>query len=73
VITGRTALLAIVADPVAQARVDGFGPGTVAAEVVISAAPTPFLAAAAARGATVHPGEPMLAAQIELILDFILR
>lgn len=53
--------------------VDGLGPGTLAAEVVISAAPTPFLAAAAARGATVHPGEPMLAAQIELILGYILR
>jgi shikimate dehydrogenase len=51
--------------------VDGLGPATLAAEVVI--APTPFLAAAAARGATVHHGEPMLAAQMELILDFILR
>jgi shikimate 5-dehydrogenase len=40
---------------------------------VISSAPTPFLAAAAARGATVHHGEPMLAAQIDLMLDFILR
>jgi shikimate dehydrogenase len=53
--------------------VDGLGPGTLAAEVVISSAPTPFLAAAAARGATVHHGEPMLAAQIDLMLDFILR
>ena len=53
--------------------VAGLGPEMLAADVVISSTPTPFLAAAAARGATVHHGEPMLAAQIELILDFMLR
>jgi shikimate 5-dehydrogenase len=52
--------------------VSNLEPGALAAEVVISATPTPFLAAAAARGATIHPGEPMLAAQVDLTLDFIL-
>jgi shikimate dehydrogenase len=51
--------------------VDRIAPGTVAADVVIRQ-PTPFLAAAAARGAVVHGGEPMLAAQIGLIVDFVL-
>ena len=55
--------------PVDVARL---APGTVAADVVIRAAPTPFLAAAATRGGRPHPGEPMLRAQIPLLLDFIL-
>lgn len=49
----------------------GIAPGAVAADVVIRQ-PTPFLAAAAARGAVVHGGEPMLVAQIGLIVDFVL-
>jgi shikimate dehydrogenase len=49
----------------------GLTPGMVAAEVVIAAEPTPFLAAAARRGCAVHPGLPMLEAQIELMLDFM--
>lgn len=51
--------------------VAGIAPDAVAADVVIRQ-PTPFLAAAAARGAVTHGGEPMLAAQIALILDFVL-
>jgi len=47
-------------------------PGTVAAEVVIRPEPTPFLAEAAKRGCAVHHGEPMLAAQIDLAIDFML-
>ena len=91
-ITGRTAVLAIIADPVVQARapvlvnatslgmqtgdglpldVAGLQPGMVAAEVVIQPGPTPFLVAAAEHGCAVHPGEPMLAAQIELMIDFM--
>jgi shikimate dehydrogenase len=50
--------------------VAGLGPGVLVADIVI--APTPFLAAAAERGATVHHGEPMLAAQVDLMLDFML-
>jgi shikimate 5-dehydrogenase len=52
---------------------DALEPGTLAADVVISSTRTPFLAAAAARGAAVHHGEPMLAAAIDPMLDFILR
>lgn len=51
----------------------GLGPGTTAAEVVIRDEPTPFLAAAAARGCAVHHGLPMLAEQIELLVDFMLE
>jgi len=46
-------------------------PGTLAADIVISDEPTPFLAAAARRGCLTHPGLPMLAAQIELMVTFI--
>jgi shikimate dehydrogenase len=49
----------------------GLAPGTIAAEIVIRPEPTPFLAAAAARGCAVQPGAPMLAEQIELLLDFM--
>jgi len=41
-----------------------------AAEIVIRFEPTPFLAAARERGCTVHPGRPMLEAQLELMLQF---
>ena len=50
----------------------GLGPGMVAADVVIRAEPTPFLAAAAARGCAVQPGLPMLVEQIEQLLDFMI-
>jgi shikimate dehydrogenase len=121
-ITGRTALLAFLADPVAQARAPGLvnaalaargldallmplhvppeglgrvvlvvngtslgmrdgdalpldarrlDRGAVAAEIVIADEPTPFLAAARERGCAVHFGQPMLEAQIELMLEFM--
>jgi shikimate 5-dehydrogenase len=60
-ISGRTDLLVIIADPVAQARTPS----------LMNAAP-PFLAEAARRGCAVHHGEPMLAAQIGLMLEFML-
>jgi len=47
-------------------------PGSLVAEVVITPAVTPFLAAAAARGCRTHAGLPMLEAQIDLMLDFML-
>jgi shikimate dehydrogenase len=50
----------------------GFQPGMVAADVVIRDEPTPFLAAAAARGCAVQPGLPMLVEQIEQLLDFMI-
>lgn len=46
-------------------------PGAVAADIVISPEATPFLEEAGRRGCRIHPGLPMLAAQIELMLDFI--
>lgn len=45
-------------------------PIMLAAEIVITATPTPFLAAALARGCVVHPGKPMLEAQLDLMLQF---
>jgi shikimate dehydrogenase len=44
-----------------------------AAEVVATPAVTPFLVAAAARGCATHPGRSMLEAQIELMVDYLLR
>jgi shikimate dehydrogenase len=41
-----------------------------AAEVVIKPDPTPFLAAALARGCSVQHGRPMLEAQLDLMLQF---
>ena len=45
--------------------------GAVAADVVMSAEPTPFLAAAAARGNSTHEGAHMLNGQIQLIADHL--
>ncbi len=53
-------------------EVNRLGPGVLAAEIVIAPKTTAFLAAAAARGCLVHYGEPMLAAQIDLMIDFML-
>jgi shikimate dehydrogenase len=52
--------------------VDRVAPDALAAEVVITPRMTPFLEAAARRGCAVHHGEPMLAAQIDLMIDFML-
>jgi shikimate dehydrogenase len=51
---------------------EGLRPGMLAADVVIRSEPTPFLAAAAARGSAVQPGLPMLVEQIEQLLDFMI-
>jgi shikimate dehydrogenase len=45
-------------------------PSMLAAEIVITAKPTPFLAAALACGCVVQPGKPMLEAQLDLMLQF---
>lgn len=47
-------------------------PGALVAEVVITPAQTALLQAAAERGRATHPGRPMLLAQIDLMLDFML-
>ena len=50
----------------------GLAPGMVAAGVVIRREATPFLAAAARRGCAAHNGLPMLAGQIDLMIEFML-
>ena len=42
-----------------------------AAEVSITPADAAFLQRAAQRGCSVHPGRPMLVAQLELMLEFM--
>lgn len=49
-----------------------FPEGATAADVVMSAHPTPFLAAAAARGIRTHEGIHMLAGQTDLISQFLI-
>ena len=46
-------------------------PHMLAAEVIIRPADTAFLQRAAQRGCSVHPGRPMLVAQLELMLEFM--
>jgi shikimate dehydrogenase len=48
-------------------------PDAIAADVVMSAQPTPFLAAAARRGLRTHEGVHMLAGQTRLIADYLMR
>lgn len=48
------------------------GPSMVVADIIMKPAMTPLLHAAAARGARVHLGAHMLAAQIDLFLRFLL-
>lgn len=48
-------------------------PGAIVAEVIMQPAMTPLLVAASARGARIHLGEHMLAAQIDLFIDFLLE
>jgi shikimate dehydrogenase len=48
-------------------------PGTIVAEMIMSPAMTPLLVAADARGARIHLGAHMLAAQIDLFIDALVR
>ena len=57
----------------AAAVLTGRRAGALAAEVVIAPTMTPFLREAANRGCVTHPGRPMLLAQIDLMLDFMLN
>jgi shikimate 5-dehydrogenase len=78
-ITGRTALLAILADPVARTC----APGLINAVLVsrgIDAVLVPFrvgphelgrVVATAERGCAVHFGKPILEAQIDLMVEFM--
>jgi shikimate dehydrogenase len=51
--------------------VEGLAPGMVVTDIVNLPAPTPLLAAAAARGCSVHAGRHMLEQQVPLIVRFI--
>lgn len=51
--------------------VERFAADAVAADVIVSGELTPFLAAAAARGLTVHEGRHMLIGQMQPIADFL--
>lgn len=51
--------------------VGALAPGMVAAEIVIHPETTSFLAEAAKRGCALHRGLPMLAAQIDLMIEFM--
>lgn len=66
-----TALGMKVNDPVPM-QIEQLTPSMVAAEVVISDEPTPFLAAAIMRGCRIQPGLAMLEAQIGLMITFML-
>jgi shikimate 5-dehydrogenase len=46
-------------------------PGTIVAEIVVAPETTASLAEAARRGYTLHYGKPMLAAQIDLMIAFM--
>lgn len=48
-------------------------PGMIVAEIIMKPAKTSLLRAAEARGARIHLGEPMLRAQIDLFINFLLR
>jgi shikimate dehydrogenase len=52
-------------------NIDGLNPRMTAAEVIMVPERTPFLRAAAEHGCPVHGGEPMLLAQLELMIDFL--
>ncbi len=51
---------------------EGIAPGGIAAEVVVAAAPTPFLEQATHAGLATHPGRYMLDGQMPLIADFLI-
>lgn len=51
--------------------VSGLAPDQVVAEIIMQPAETALMVAARARGCRVHPGLPMLAAQVELMAAFM--
>jgi len=52
-------------------RAGGLAPGTLVCDIVTRPARTRLLDEAAARGCVPHPGLPMLAGQVDLILEFL--
>lgn len=59
-------------DPASPLDIATIEPGSVVADIVMKPAMTPLLLGAQARGARIHLGEHMLAAQIDLFIDFLL-
>jgi shikimate dehydrogenase len=70
VVINATSLGMRTGDPLPVA-VSRLAPGTLVCDIVTRPPQTRLLAEAAARGCVPHPGLPMLAGQIDLILDFL--
>jgi shikimate dehydrogenase len=70
VVVNATSLGMKAGDPL-PFHVAALTPGTLAAEIITSSEETPFLAEAARRGCQLHRGRSMLAAQIDLMIDFM--
>lgn len=63
--------LGMHADDAMPIDVEALTPGMLVAEIIMTPETTPLLAAAAARGCGVHPGLPMLEAQIVAMARFL--
>lgn len=59
-------------DPASPVDIATIAPGSMVADIVMKPAMTPLLTGAQARGAQIHQGAHMLAAQIDLFIDFLL-
>lgn len=59
-------------DPTSPVDIETIEPGGMVADIVMKPAMTPLLRGAQARGARIHQGVHMLAAQIDLFIDFLL-
>lgn len=59
-------------DPASPVEIATIEPGSMVADIVMKPAMTPLLRGAEARGARIHEGVHMLAAQIDLFIDFLL-
>jgi len=70
VVINATSLGMRPGDPL-PVRADGLVPGTLVCDVVTRPERTRLLEEAAARGCVPHPGLPMLAGQVDLILEFL--
>lgn len=58
-------------DQPAPVLVDRLDPATTVADIIMVPSVTPLMQAAEARGCTVHPGRPMMEAQMEIFMDFL--
>ncbi len=51
--------------------VDRLDPATTVADIIMVPSVTPLMKAAESRGCTVHPGRPMMEAQMEIFMEFL--